>query len=97
MSMDLGLQISIPGVESFSYVLWDHLSLDVPCLTSVEWAPTELRISNPMDPQAIIYRMQSPIVTQVTNGKWRHWAEDFAKERNTRVLDILKTELDITI
>ena len=97
MSMDLGLQISIPGVESFSYVLWDHLSLDVPCLTSVEWAPTELRISKPMDPQAIIYRMQSPIVTQVTNGKWRHWAEDFAKKRNSQVLDILKTELDITI
>lgn len=36
-SMELGLQWSHEGVESFDFVAWDHLCMNVPVVSSVPW------------------------------------------------------------
>ena len=36
-SMEFGLQCSVPGVESFSYTVYDFLQMDRPVISTVEW------------------------------------------------------------
>ena len=95
--IDLGLQVSVPGVESFSYVTWDHISRGIPCLTSVDWAPDELRVSNPTDPEAIFAKMFSIVVNDKDSGYWRKYAELYAKGANEKCRETLERELEISL
>ena len=94
--MDLGLQVSISGAESFSFVAWDHISRDIPCLSATDWVPEEMHVEpSGCWPELLAKR----IITFPTYppGHWRSWAEQFAEQTNAKVKEILRKELDIRL
>lgn len=80
-SMELGLQISLESVESFSYVAFDHLMMDRPCLSTLDWPGSELKVTMPYDPRLIAWRMSQ--IPSYSKGWWRRRAEQVAEERTS--------------
>ena len=96
-SMDIGLQCSVPGSESFSYVVWDHISRGVPCLSTVEWTwdlGFPLFVTDPYNIDYLVYCINS-VASWSFLPKLRRWAEEFAERRNETVKAILETELGL--
>lgn len=94
--IDLGLQCSIPGVESFSYVAWDHISRGIPCLNSTDWFPFSTSRGHSVRELAYQILTIQYRVDQMGGHQFiRKWAETFAKERNEKCLAILSKELGI--
>jgi hypothetical protein len=83
-SMQLGLQVSHEGIESFSYVLFDHLMMDIPCLTSVSWAPDEL-IVRPTDIMGIAGRIEG--IERYENRQKGYYRDFAAEKAKTRTAD----------
>lgn len=77
--MDGGLQVSLKGAESFSYVCFDHLSVGVPCLTSVNWAPPDLKVQDPLDLGEIVYKLRSILQNPPLPQATKAFAEYVAK------------------
>lgn len=73
--MKAGLQVSMKGAESFSYVTFDCLSQGVPCLSSVDWAPSDLKVENPLDVDEIVYKLRSILQNPPLPGATRAFAE----------------------
>jgi hypothetical protein len=90
--MDVGLQVSVPGVESFSFVAWDHISRGIPCLTTVPWAPEELRVKEWNDPRAIAAQVDG-----LGSYNPRPFAEKYARWANEEVRTALRTWLGIEL
>lgn len=97
LNMDICMQVSVPGVESFSYVCWDAISRDIPCLTSVDWAPPLIQVSKPLDPDVIAQHLAGNPFPHLYKGWFRTWAEKFAVDRNHRLKEILAEELSVQL
>lgn len=80
-SMEVGLQVSIPNVESFSFITLDHVMMDRPCLSTLDWPGTELKIIDHQDPRLIAWRMST--IPNYGKGWWRRIAEKVAEERTS--------------
>ena len=97
-SVDVGLQCSVPGAESQSYVAWDHVSRGVPCLSTVEWIDNvtawghSLFVRYPFDVDNLVLRIQLAATSLPDDLRLR--AEEFAKGRNKTVKATLETELE---
>lgn len=100
--LDVGLQCSIPGSESFSYVTWDHISRDVPCISTVDWIESidkSLFMRWPYDVLVIANRIKivgdRPHVFE--RGLLREKAERFAELRNAEVKRVLQVNLGLDL
>ena len=99
LAMDVGMQCSIPGSESFSYVTWDFVSRDVPCLTTVPWilhVSGSLHIRNPYDIEDLANHIRYA-ADMYDRGELRTSAELFSRHLNEDVRTALFAALGLAL
>lgn len=94
LEMDIGLQVSVPGVESFSYVAWDHISRGVPCLSSAWWVPAGLRPMRPFDPMHIAHEIHRNVAWP---GDLRTWATEVSTTNQKELFRELEQNLGVSL
>ncbi len=85
-----GLQVSLRNAESFSYVCFDHLSVGVPCLTSVDWAPPDIKVEDPLDVGEIVYKLRSVLQNPPLPMATKAFAEYVAKTQTESFMKAIR-------